>query len=99
MPLFIIGLGCGPSFAAIFDVALGDIAPDQAGSASGSITAVQQLASAAGSAIISTIYLHFVGNGQPQAAAISFAVVTGVLAIALLLVRGMPRAASAAGGH
>jgi MFS family permease len=98
LPLFIIGLGAGPAFAAVFDVALGDIAPDEAGSASGSVTAVQQLASAAGAAGISTLYLHAVAiNGQHQAVMISLAVVTAGLALAVLCVRGMPRAAAAMG--
>jgi EmrB/QacA subfamily drug resistance transporter len=95
VPLFIIGVGAGPAFAAVFDVALGDIAPDEAGSASGSVTAVQQLASAAGAAGISTIYLHAVASsGQHQAALLSLLVVAAGLAIALVCVRGMPRAAA-----
>ena len=98
LPLFIIGAGAGPAFAAVFDVALGDIAPDEAGSASGSLTAVQQLASAVGAASISTIYLHAVaGSGQHQAAMVSLIVVAAGLAIALICVRGMPRAAAVAG--
>ncbi len=98
LPLFIIGAGAGPAFAAVFDVALGDIAPDEAGSASGSVTAVQQLASAAGAAGISTIYLHAVASsGQHQAALVSLLVVAAGLTLALLCVRGMPRAAAAMG--
>ena len=98
LPLFIIGLGAGPAFAAVFDVALGDISPEEAGSASGSVTAVQQLASAAGAASISTIYLHAVASsGQHEAALISLLVVAAGLAVALLCVRGMPRAAAVTG--
>ena len=98
LPHFIIGLGAGPAFAAVFDVALGDIAPEEAGSASGSVTAVQQLASAAGAASISTIYLHaVVSSGQHQAALVSLLVVAAGLALALLCVRGMPRAAAVMG--
>lgn len=96
LPLFIIGLGAGPAFAAVFDVALGDITPEEAGSASGSVTAVQQLASAAGAASISTIYLHAVASsGQHQAVMISLLVVAVGLGFALVCVRGMPRAAAA----
>lgn len=98
VPLFIIGLGAGPAFAAVFDVALGDIAPDEAGSASGSVTAVQQLAGAAGAAGLSTLYLNAVASsGQHQAALLSLAVVVAALAIALLCVRGMPCAAATMG--
>jgi hypothetical protein len=46
--------GCS---AAVFAVALGDVSPAQAGSASGVLNAGQQLVNAAGSATVSTIYL------------------------------------------
>lgn len=98
LPLFLIGLGAGPAFAAVFDVALGDIALDEAGSASGSITAVQQLASAAGAAALSTIYLHAVASsGQHQAALLSLGAIAGALLVSLACVRGMPRSAAAHG--
>lgn len=92
VPFFIIGVGAGPAFAAVFDVALGDIEPGEAGSASGSLTAVQQLASAAGAASLSTLYLHAVASrGQHQAAWLSLVVVAAGLTVALACVRGMPR--------
>jgi hypothetical protein len=47
---FVIGVGIGLSFATIPVVALGGAKPDEAGSASGSLSAIQQLASAIGSA-------------------------------------------------
>lgn len=98
LPLFVVGVGAGPAFAAVFDVALGDIAPTEAGSASGSVTAVQQLASAAGAAGVSTIYLHAVASsGQHQAATISLLVVAAGPPVALLCVRGMPRVAAIMG--
>jgi Na+/melibiose symporter-like transporter len=40
-PIFVVGLGMGACFGMIFDIALGDIAPDEAGGASGSLSAVQ----------------------------------------------------------
>lgn len=55
--LFVVGLGMGSCFGTIFDIALGDIDPHQTGSASGSLNAVQQLANAAGSAILATVFL------------------------------------------
>jgi len=42
----LIGLGMGATFSAIYDTAIGDIDPAEAGSASGSLSAVQQLAAA-----------------------------------------------------
>jgi uncharacterized membrane protein YdjX (TVP38/TMEM64 family) len=49
---FVIGVGIGLSFATIPVVALGDAKPDEAGSASGSFSSIQQLASAIGSAAV-----------------------------------------------
>ena len=40
--LFVMGFGMGTCFGTLFDVTLGDIRPDEAGSASGSLSAVQQ---------------------------------------------------------
>jgi EmrB/QacA subfamily drug resistance transporter len=57
IPLFVTGLGMGCCFGTVFAVALGDVGPAQAGSASGVLGAVQQIANAAGSALVSTIYL------------------------------------------
>src|SRR5580693_7098793 len=52
----VIGLGMGATFATIYDIAIGDIDPAEAGSASGSLSSIQQLANAIGPAIITTIY-------------------------------------------
>jgi predicted RecA/RadA family phage recombinase len=57
IPLLITGLGMGCCFGTIFAVALGNVSAAQAGSASGVLNAVQQIANAAGSATVSTIYL------------------------------------------
>jgi len=50
--IFVLGVGAGACFSSLFDVAIGDVAPAEAGSASGSLSAVQQLASAIGSAVV-----------------------------------------------
>ncbi|MBB4918052.1 MFS transporter [Streptosporangium saharense] len=57
VPLLVAGLGMGCCFGAVFTVALGDVNPAQAGSTSGVLNAVQQIVNAAGSAIVSTVYL------------------------------------------
>src|SRR5207244_11065688 len=44
LAILVIGLGMGTCTGTIFDTALGDVAPDEAGSASGSISAIEQLA-------------------------------------------------------
>src|SRR5216683_7895662 len=46
----------GACFSSIYDVAIGDVAPAEAGSASGALSAVQQLAAAIGSAVVTTVY-------------------------------------------
>jgi hypothetical protein len=51
----LIVLGMGATFSAIYDTAIGDIDPAEAGSASGSLSGVQQLANAIGPAVITTI--------------------------------------------
>jgi EmrB/QacA subfamily drug resistance transporter len=57
IPLFVCGLGMGCGFGTVFAVALGDIAETEAGSASGALNAAQQIANAAGAALISSTYL------------------------------------------
>ena len=52
----LIGLGMGATFSTIYDTAIGDIDPAEAGSASGSLSSVQQLANAIGPAVITTVY-------------------------------------------
>lgn len=52
----------GACFGTIFDIALGGIDPDEAGCASGSLGAVQQLAAGIGSATVTTVYFH---SGAP----------------------------------
>ena len=51
----LIGLGMGATFSTIYDIAIGDIDPAEAGSASGSLSSVQQLANSIGAAVITTI--------------------------------------------
>ncbi|MEV7805504.1 hypothetical protein AB0O28_21400 [Microbispora sp. NPDC088329] len=63
---FVAGLGMGCCFGDVFAVALGDVNAAQAGSAGGVLNAVQQIVNAAGSAIVSTVYLATVTPGAPS---------------------------------
>jgi len=54
--ILVLGAGMGACISSIYDVAIGDVAPGEAGSASGSLSAVQQLAAAIGSAVVTTVY-------------------------------------------
>jgi hypothetical protein len=74
----VIGLGMGAAFATIYDIAVGDIDPAEAGSASGSLSSVQQLANAIGPAIITTIYFGALRGGQAHAMAVSLGAVISI---------------------
>jgi hypothetical protein len=54
--IMLLGLGPGACFSSIYDIAVGDLTPDEAGSASGSLSAVRQLAAAIGAAVVTSIY-------------------------------------------
>jgi len=94
----VLGAGMGACFSSIYDVALGDVAPEQGGSASGSLSAVQQLAAAIGSAIVTTVYFNELTNrGAGHAMTVSVAVVAAIAASCLALVWMMPKTAPAEG--
>ena len=98
--LFVMGFGFGTCFGTLFDVALGDIRPSEAGSASGSLSAIQQLASAIGAAAITTVYFRtLAASGQAHAMTISLVVVLVVIVVCGGLVWLLPRAARAAEDH
>lgn len=86
------GIGMGACFGTLFDITIGDIDPAEAGSASGTLTAVQQLASALGSATVTTVYLH--GGAPDRAMALAIIAVMAVTALCLPLLRLLPRSAS-----
>ena len=89
--LLVIGVGIGLSFATIPVVALGDAKPDEAGSASGSFSSIQQLASAIGSAAITSVFFHAATSGMAHAMKLSLIVVLAVTALSLPVVALMPR--------
>ncbi|WP_433237849.1 MFS transporter [Streptosporangium sp. CA-135522] len=87
-PVFVAGLGLGACFGTIYQVTLGDIDPVESGSASGSLSAVQQLANSLGAAAITTVYFHTAGGTAP-----SLVVVAALVLACCGLVRLMPRKA------
>jgi EmrB/QacA subfamily drug resistance transporter len=94
--ILVLGIGSGACFTSLYDVAIGDIAPAEAGSASGSLSAVQQLASAIGSAVVTTVYFsQRVEHGAGHAMTVSVAVVAAIAAVGLGLVWLLPKAAPA----
>jgi EmrB/QacA subfamily drug resistance transporter len=93
--LFVIGIGIGLSFGTIPTVALGNASPDEAGSASGSLSSIQQLSSAIGSAAVTTIFFRAATSGFGHAMKVSLIVVLAVTALSLPVVALMPRKAPA----
>jgi EmrB/QacA subfamily drug resistance transporter len=92
--LFVVGLGMGVSFSTIFEVALGDVTQEEAGSASGSLSAVQQLATAVGSALVTSVFFDVLRNsGGAKAMTVSVLVVAGVIMLCLGLVWLLPKTA------
>lgn len=90
---FVIGIGTGLCFATIPNVALGDAKPDEAGSASGSLSSIQQLASAIGSAAVTSIFFQAATSGLAHAMKVTLIVVLAVTALSLPIVTLMPRKA------
>ncbi|MFF5205275.1 MFS transporter [Streptosporangium sp. NPDC000396] len=88
VPVFVSGLGLGACFGSVYQVTLGDIDPKESGSASGSLSAVQQLANSIGAAAITTVYFHS-SHGTER----SLAVVTALALACCALVRLLPRKA------
>jgi len=94
--LFVLGIGMGACFSSIYDVALGDVAADEAGSASGALSAVQQLAAAIGAAVVTSVYFsQQAQHGAGHAMTVSVAVVASIAVLCLGLVWLLPKSAPA----
>ncbi|MEQ0565856.1 MFS transporter [Amycolatopsis sp. NEAU-NG30] len=91
----VIGVGIGLSFATIPTVALGDAKPEEAGSASGSFSSIQQLASAIGSAAVTSVFFQAAASGMAHAMEVTLIVVLGLTVLSLPVVALMPRKAPA----
>jgi MFS family permease len=90
---FVIGVGIGLSFATIPTVALGSAKPDEAGSASGSFSSIQQLASAIGSAVVTSVFFQAATSGIAHAIEVTLVVVLALTVLSLPVVALMPRKA------
>ena len=92
--ILVLGTGMGACFSSIYDVAIGDVAPAEAGSASGALSAVQQLAAAIGSAVVTTVYFsQRTQHGAGHAMTVSVAVVGAIAVLCLGLAWLLPRSA------
>ncbi|MFI6662817.1 MFS transporter [Streptomyces sp. NPDC050523] len=92
-PLLLVGLGMGACFGTVYDVTIGDIAPEEAGSASGALNAVQQLANSVGAAAVTTVYFKTADGGESHALLASLAAVAVTVLVCLPLVLLLPRRA------
>jgi MFS family permease len=90
---FVIGVGIGLSFATIPVVALGDAKPDEAGSASGSFSSIQQLASAIGSAAVTSVFFQAATSGMARAMEVTLIVVLALTVLSIPVAALMPRKA------
>ncbi|HYG83907.1 MAG TPA: MFS transporter [Verrucomicrobiae bacterium] len=96
---FIVGIGTGLCFTTIPTVALGDAKPDEAGSASGSLTSIQQLSSAIGSAAVTSVFFQAAASGFDYAMTVTLIVVLVATALSIPFVFLMPRKAPAEPGQ
>ena len=92
--ILVIGIGMGTCIGTIFDIALGDVSPDEAGGASGSLSAVQQIAAGVGSAAVTSVYFSTLHSGQIHAVSVSLTVVIAITALCLGVYRLLPQAAA-----
>jgi EmrB/QacA subfamily drug resistance transporter len=104
--LFVSGVGMGMVFSPFFGIALADVANSEVGSASGTLSAVQQFGSVLGVAVVGTLFFSFVdlnaGSGSHGAdftAAIGWTLVSAVAlaTIAAILTVLLPKAAGQQG--
>ncbi|MEU6124167.1 MFS transporter [Streptomyces sp. NPDC047123] len=96
--VFLTGLGMGCCFGTVFEFALGDVTAEEAGSASGSLTAIQQLANGIGSALVTTVYFH--AGAPAHAMTVALIVVLAVTVLCLPILRLLPhRAPEEQHGH
>jgi len=90
--IFIIGFGMGFCIGTLFDFAIGDISPDEAGSASGSLSAVQQLSGSIGiTAITSVFFLSTKSEGFVYSMLISLILIIVAIAACFAIVRFLPQ--------
>jgi MFS family permease len=91
--LFVTGIGIG-CISTLYLIALGDTSPDEAGSASGALSSIQQLAAGIGSAGVTSIFFSAATSGLGHAMRVTLVVVLLVTAVSIPVVALMPRKAA-----
>jgi EmrB/QacA subfamily drug resistance transporter len=92
VPMVVIGFGMAGVFVPLFDLILAGVSEEETGSASGTLTAMQQLAGALGVAGVTTLFLSLVErHSGPDAMALSTVSVAVLILLACALVFLLPR--------
>ncbi|SEK93585.1 drug resistance transporter, EmrB/QacA subfamily [Nonomuraea pusilla] len=91
--LLLVGVGMGLTMAPFFDIVLAGVEPRESGSASGTLTAVQQLGGALGTAVLGTLLFNLLKHQWSFGAAMQAAVWVeiGLLALTFALSFLLPR--------
>jgi EmrB/QacA subfamily drug resistance transporter len=90
--IFIIGFGMGFCIGTLFDFAIGDISPDEAGSASGSLSAAQQLSGSIGiAAMTSVFFLSTKSEGFVYSMLQNLILIIVAMAVCFAIVRFLPK--------
>ncbi|RGC68822.1 Multidrug resistance protein stp [Micromonospora sp. MW-13] len=84
--LGLVGAGMGLAIAPYFDIVLAGVDEPEVGSASGSLTAMQQLGNAFGVAVLGSIFFGSVGPGAVADTSAYSTALAGALALSLLLI-------------
>jgi Sugar phosphate permease len=90
--LVVAGVGMGLIMSPFFDIVLAGVEEEETGSASGALTAVQQLGGAFGVALLGTVFLN-VETGFGDAIRTTLWVVLGMLAVTFAVAFVLPRRA------
>ncbi|MFI0453753.1 MFS transporter [Actinomadura sp. 6N118] len=96
--LVVTGIGMGLLMAPFFDTVLAGVEPHETGAAGGTLTAVQQLGSALGAAVLGTLFFnllgeHFTASGAhfEHAMNVTLWVVAGMLALSFAVTFLLPK--------
>ncbi|MEQ4721409.1 MFS transporter [Nonomuraea sp. B19D2] len=97
--LALVGIGMGLTMAPFFDIVLAGVEPHESGSASGALTATQQLGGALGTAVLGTLFFHLLEDqwGFGSSMQVTVWVEVGLLALTFALSYLLPRKARADG--
>ncbi|MCF6474829.1 DHA2 family efflux MFS transporter permease subunit [Nonomuraea sp. MG754425] len=93
--LTLVGIGMGLTMAPFFDIVLAGVEPHESGSASGTLTGVQQLGGAFGTAVLGTLFFNLLADqtGFGRSMEVTVWVEVGLLAATFALTYLLPRRA------